>query len=386
MGAAPSSTKDKTIPVYPAKQWVENSNSFIYAYKTQLDGNYLYNPECARCNTTGCDAGDCSSATAWDKCNENGAAKLTDAMGTVYQPEGQDHTQLFKSCAWTCPDKPMCTRVNIDECLLGSNKDGYDPTLRADWSGDNSIKCTYDLKKIDNYSQIVKYMDKFRPNADDTNFFNIMRPFCSRLTNDCLIDPTTGKKIEQCSLITCTNNSDEANLCRHWFENLNNGNRNAIIANICTQNLSLAECKCENRGTDPNYAQVAKLLNGVADACAYVPCKRTSPAFLVNSTDRDAKCESNICQIIYNTNSDNKVDIYNNQNNLACNFPPQNAQVPNPDEITPHQPVDWTPQIPQLPSSLPVWQNKNIIIIGMIVIIIIIIIVIVFLKINHTKK
>lgn len=340
------STKEKNIPGYD-KQWAVKLPpvNTVTGTMAQTVAYGKYNPECHQCNGEGCDFGECSAATSWFKCNEGSAAKMTDATGTVYTPEGQDQTSYFQNCF--CSTKPICTRPNIEQCWLGPSSKGEEPTYRADWDGDK-LKCTYDADRIDTVKQLINYSEKYRtPHPPSYNL--LMTKWCSQKSDKCYVDPTTGTKADQCSYVAST--GPEAQVCRYWYENLSAQDRDSFIDIYCGQNPDAVECKCVLRGQNKEYQTIKNkyITPGVEDACIFVPCKGASPAFFVPSADRNPKCPSTLCQTVYNASATGNVTIQNNQSYLTCQ-PPRADQKPVP---------PYVPPIPLPPASPPTSSSFN---------------------------
>lgn len=344
MGSANSVSTKNTQNINYQREWKTNKTKPIRVTTRtfpQKGVYYEYNPECSSCNTYGCEPGECSAFTSWDRCDEGGAAPIRDALGNLYVPEGRDYTSYFEKCALTCPSKPICTRVNIADCWLG-NSGGYDePTYRADWDGDYNIKCTYDLDRIKTFEHVRAYKNKFDPKPDDDKWNEIMSNFCSQRTENCMIDPTVDKKITNCSLVTSLPDGGAATFCRAWFDAAPAGVRDNFIDGVCAANSDAAECKCHMRKYLPEYKKAFPYISeAVQDACVWSPCKGGSPAFLVNSVDSTPRCPENLCQIVYNIDAGGYVDIKNNQNWLMCT--PKDPS--NPDAPTTHkEPIPFIP-------------------------------------------
>lgn len=356
MGSAPNSTKGN-IPDNP-KIWKDkippDKDYLHYNYlinpTDNLKPNLVYNNNCSNCNGDGCSAFRCSAATRWEPCNIGPPAQLYDATGQVYTPEGHEDMQMFQSCEATCPSKTLCYRPDIEACYLGPDSNGEEPTYRVDWADDchltdnpalKCIKCTYDMTKITEAEQIKNYIKMFKPSPNDPQFYELMLHFSSLQTKSCLNDPTTGGKISSCSLVTATAEDPRTILSKEWFNGLNDNLKDAFISTYCT-NDSLkanAECKCENRYDLPEFVQSKKYISDpIQDGCIFVPCKG-SPAFLVNSRDRQPTCPEAFCQIAYNiTDVQGSVIIENNKNYLACSV--------NKDPAQPNHPTPEKPKVP----------------------------------------
>ena len=342
MGASPSTTINSTVPTYPKIWKNKTAPTFrVYGIKDQVSAYGTYNPECSHCNNQGCYAGECTAFTNWEQCGEKGAAQMHDATGTLYTPTGKDYTSYYEDCY--CSTKPICSRVNIEECWLGNDVDGEEPTYRADWQGDRKLKCTYDLGKINTLSQIYAFRDKFKPDANDESYFQIMSNFANIQSKECFVDPTTQLQINTCSRITATSKDPNAQICKVWFEGLDAAHKNAFISQYCSENQQSVECKCELRAYNPVFQNVKKYFSdAVEDACIFVPCKGGSPAFLVNARDANPKCPTTLCQDVYNVTAGGSVVIQNNQNYLSC-APP--APPDEPDKPVIH-PIPIEPMIP----------------------------------------
>jgi hypothetical protein len=333
MGAASSSTRD-TIPPNP-NIWQDKTlpANTITGTMLQTQAYGVYNNDCSHCNTTGCDSGDCSTFTQWADNTE--PAKIIDATGTLYIPNGLDYQEYEKSCALTCPSKPYYTRANILQCALGSKQGQDEPTYRVDWAPGTGkrITCTYDMDKIVTPEQVQRYIDLFNPQPGDPSYDKLMMKMCSMTSNHCMIDPTTKLLVDSCSKLTCTNDDPMSKPCKTWYYSMDTKARDAFIANHCASNTSLAECKCQNRTDMPVYVAVKPYISdAIADACVFVPCKG-SPVFLVNSQDAKPTCPAQLCEQIYNVqNVDGPVTIQNNQNYMACvyNADSGHTEVPRP--------------------------------------------------------
>lgn len=357
----PSSTRDPTKALqllpspYQTKFWKSKQapTSVVYGEMNQVSDYNLWNPECSACHGDGCGCGKCSAFTSWRNCGDTPAAPMFDATGQEYIPEGKDYTSFRKTCCATCPDRPMCSRPNILSCYLGEGSEGEEPTFRADWSGDKKLKCTYDLTKIDTLNQVMAYKEKFNPDPNsDYSWFQIMSNFASQPSSSCLVDPTEDKQIKNCCRITATFQDQNAQLARFWYENLNNQNRDAFIAQYCGKNPNNVECKCELRANDPKYQEIKKYITTsqpISDKCIYVPCKGGTPAFFVNSVDENAACPSQLCQIVYNLSDvGGEVVIQNNQNYLTCKLQSDSNYTPDP-----------IPVVKPDPTKEPIVQKPN---------------------------
>jgi len=328
MGVSPSSTLNKSIPNYPAKIWnfknIPQGKNLLLGKKVQSESFYTYNPECHACNGNGCDSGKCSTFTSWDSCGNKGNNKMTNAFGETYTPAGTDFIWTTDSCIFTCPNKPICTLPNINECLLGPGLSGEDPTFKVDWDNNDTIQCTFDLEKINDVNQIFLYKQKFNPDNNDTEYYKLMGNFCSVQSNDCSIDPISQQKIKQCSRTSAAGTDQNSQICRQWFNGLNQQNRDTYVGYICSTYPNNTECTCNNRLSDPIYNNIKKSLNfdGIEDACVYLPCKGGTPSYLLNWFDSHPTCPTTVCQTIFNVNdTTGNVIIDDNQIYISCPLP-----------------------------------------------------------------
>jgi len=348
MGAAPSSTENLNIPKYPSNIWkVKNpptGQNLMMGVKDQVGSYYTYNPECHSCNGNGCDAGICSCASSWYSC---GNVYLTNAFGYTYTPSGKDKLWNMQDCEFTCPDKPICSLPNIEECLLGGNSQGEDPTFKADWNVAGKLACSYDLNKFDSANQIFLYKQKFNPDPNDPEFFKLMTFFCSQQSKNCLLDPVTQEQIPTCSCISASGKEENSEICKLWFNGLNQQNRDTVVNYICSKYPQNKECTCNNRFSDPIYNSIKTSLNfeGIEDACVYLPCKGGTPAYILNWKDANPTCPQNVCQTIFNVNNtQGNVDISKNQIYISCPY----YNTTNTDKpTTPTNPTSPTNPIPQ---------------------------------------
>lgn len=348
MGASPSTTINSTEPTNP-RTWKESSppSRIVSAVlpDKQTTPYAPYRPECHHCNTTGCDAGDCSAFTDWDECKAT-VGRVQDSQGVMYVPStesGGDIQTGSDVCAFTCPSRPVCSRVDITKCWLG-NAGTDEPTYRAHWGREGSIRCEYDIGRIRTWEHVRAFKQKFRPKDNDPLWNEIMSKFCIGRTTKCLVDPTTGKKMADCPLLAAEDDGGAASYCRAWYDKLDDGTRDAVIDSICLANPGAPECKCHMRALDPVYQKIHPYLSSgaVNDACVWIPCKGGTPAFLVSSRDRDAPCPEVYCDIVYNVQAGGDVVISGNQNYLMCK--PDNK--PSQPEIEPYPPSNY----PVLPS------------------------------------
>lgn len=341
----PTTTINDTIPGNDA-MWKNPvaplDKDIVTGTKDQRDGFATYRPECSHCNSGGCDAFECSAFTKWEPCEKN-TGQMTDATGTLYTPTGRDYTESYTNCY--CSTKPVCSRPNIKECWLGPGSGGDEPTFRANWSekyADASttkdprrkLECSYDITKIDTVDQISKYISLFKPDPNDEEYGRIMRQFCSVQSKQCLLDPQTNTRIKSCSRVTANTSDPSSSFCRYWFEGLNDQSRDALINNICANpsNERNPECRCYNRLNDPKYINIVDLLDDagtkVQDSCFYLPCKKNTPAYLVDSKNLNPYCPQNICQnIIDAQKAAGNVNIASNQLVLNCKFS-SNENIP----------------------------------------------------------
>lgn len=374
MGNTTVSTKDTTIPSYK-KIWSDKTApdaiNTVYGIMSQVQQYATYNPECSQCNGQGCDLGECSAFTDYDHCSSGGAGKLVDATGIEYTPTGHDYTSYVQSCA--CSSKPICSRANIESCWLGPGSSGEEPTYRADWSNmtdplqgahktdiKTKLKCSYDINKIDKLGQIYTYNKLFNPDPNDPSYYEIMRKYCSKESTQCLIDPITNKSVSECSKVTASLKDPDAQVCRLWYNGLNDTNRDSFIDYVC-QDDSKTECKCAKRGFSEDYKAFQEAVrnkikssseNIIPDSCWYMPCKSNDPVYLVGSSDihNSTNCPKTICQTIYNVDGTiGNVTIENNKNYIAC-VPPKKDEEPDKpakpaEEIVPKEPVVIPPII-----------------------------------------
>lgn len=331
MGSS-SSVPEEPLVLYPPPHWaweVEPKN-LITAETIQFNHNPYLAP-CANCQNgldqpcikpNKSDAECLGTPIKFEKCYKKRAEPIIDATGRPYLPTGgNDYSTTVQKCG--CYNQPVCSALNITECFLGKDPiTQFDPTYRVDWSGEREIMCTYDLDKFTTYEQIFNFKNKFNPDPDNDNWFNLMSDFCSKTTNKCLTDPTTGKRITECSYVTATSGTSEVKFCQAWFASLPDDKKDLFIEFVCSKNPSRAECKCEMRANDPVYNKLSKYFtDAVEDACVYIPCKRATPAFLVNSKDSKPSCPSVLCQNVYNIDAVGNATISENQSYLACTAP-----------------------------------------------------------------
>lgn len=337
MGSQPS----KGLDVIPTntRVWEKKSSDFqrVTGEKTQQEVYGKWKTSCTNCSGDSCSSGNCSAFTSWAACSGS-TGQVVDANGEIYTPSGGGDAQFGTENCY-CSSPTICSRANIEECWLGFDSNNQEPTFRADWNGSKRLKCTFDLSKIDNISQIGKYVEKFNPDPNDKSYFEIMKKFCTSQSKKCGMDPVTRTPISTCSLIKSTEGTESVDKCRLWFEGLNSANRDAFIGGYCgdEKTRSNVECQCENRIYSDDYKEFENVsTNFGSDACTWVPCKNTN-IYFVKDELRKQTCPVNVCQNVYDIQKiGGNVSFNGNTNNLVCTFPGTIAggkvseSVPNP--------------------------------------------------------
>lgn len=322
MGGIESKKNDESLIPTHNNYWNKGATpptEVVEGIRSQISEYGAYRASCSNCYGNACTAGNCSAFTSWGGCGGS-SAPLRDATGQVYTPEGSDYLSRRESCF--CSSPVLCSRANVTECWLGkSAKSGEEPTYRVDWDSNKRIRCTYDLERIDNVSQIEKFLTKFELYSDDPSLFKIMSKFCATQSTSCPFDPTTGANAPTCSLITGVGNKPENVMCRKWYETLSDENKDAFMDEYCINNTSSAECKCVLRASNPTYNAIKKYFSNVPeqDGCMWTPCKGGSPLFFVPSRDINPTCPSTFCQQSFNVSDvQGNVTIRDNQSYVQC--------------------------------------------------------------------
>ena len=102
-----------------------------------------YNTHCRHCNGNGCSAFKCSSFTSWKQCDSTNGVK--------------DWQSGHKGCAATCPDKPICSKPNPDECSINGIK-----LKDVSWDKKSPlIKCRFNLSDFKTLDNVNEWKKKF---------------------------------------------------------------------------------------------------------------------------------------------------------------------------------------------------------------------------------
>ncbi len=341
MGASPSTTKNTLPPKWADPVWPSppNLENLVFGVRIQTTQFGAWRPECKGCHGGGCDAGECSAFTAWDKCSVGGPAKMYNAMNVLYTPDGLDPTFYIENCY--CSSRPSCTRPDTTAGLLGKGSAGYDPLWRADWADlsdtSHAVRYSYDISKIDRIEQAERFKQLFDPQPDNDSWRRIMQKLCSQRSGNCPLDPTSKLPNQSCSIVTALPSQRGSELCRQWFNGLGPQNRDTFIDQVCDPNERpiRTECKCQLRQQMLEYQQTTDNLyleKEVDTACFWTPCKASgSKTFLVNSSDSHPNCPQNLCETVYLVNGTaGNVTVSQNQAYLGCSFKPQAGSASEP--------------------------------------------------------
>lgn len=307
--------------------------NFVYGYKIQTEVYKSYSPDCSNCNGNGCSSFKCSAFTSWPSCN---------------QTEGiTDWHYKNESCTFTCPNKPICSKPNLDGGFIGLSSKKENPLIDVKWNQKApNIFYTYDLERIDTYEQIIKWWDIFSLekeffNLNTEQFRNIMIHYSSFSTkeifgnnNTCIIDPLTKKTMDNCSIIK--SNSKEGKYVREWFNKQSAQTKDTIIQNYCSNNTNSPDCRCSNRINDPIYKSI-KPSNQYNDSCWYSSCSSGNEYSLLESDVVGKQCPSEICQQIYQFINNEDVSINDIKQKIACNFSNPNKPV---EPVEPVEPTE----------------------------------------------
>ena len=128
----------------------------------------------------------------------------------------------------------------------------------------------------------------------------------------CTVD-STGK-----SSVLRSTVDPRASQAQKWFADASASVREAAINNICNANPTFHECKCANRGNDPDYRAI-KPGSNFNDGCWFTACSGTDVSIhLPSSVDRPS-CPTTVCQSLQTFVNNSNVPLVNNTS-IACNF------------------------------------------------------------------
>jgi hypothetical protein len=224
-----------------------------------------------------------------------------------------------RCCGAFCTAQNKCARIDPSTCSIGLDKDSKNPISKVTWNRRApSLKCQFDLDKINTRSQVLAFNEKFGDNK------LVMSKFCSQKSNTC------PRGLEECSRLLSV--GDDGNMCREWFNTQSASTRDTFMQNYCFTH-DTEDCKCFDRTHDKLYNSL-KPAEPVNDGCWYTPCANEQeylvPSNLVNPT-----CPSDICEVIYNIAQDRDVNIDDASNVVSCAFPDQ-PPTPPVNEKTPY--------------------------------------------------
>jgi hypothetical protein len=213
-----------------------------------------------------------------------------------------------------CPSKPHCVSPDKRECSIGLSSKEKDPYKSIKWNKVSpNIECQYDINHIDTIDQVNNYRIKYEKNPlFKEHYTRIMRNFCNAVdTKNCI------NNMKSCSLIK--SNSIKGNMCRNWFFNASNKEKDAFISNHCIKH-NTEDCKCVNRTQDNSYKLVKKN-NPINDGCWYKPCiEELTGNNLIPSSLINPECPDQLCQTIIDLVDTGNVNIHDVENNINCNF------------------------------------------------------------------
>jgi len=224
----------------------------------------------------------------------------------------------------TCPaatSKRKCSKPNPNLCNIGNSSSGQDPFIDVTWGRKENIaiyepgyspptiRCSYDINKIDTLEQINNYMNK---SGSSEAFDQMMELFCSKESNTCPRGPNSTQNMAKCSRLKSTD--DAGQRCRGWLTKQNDKTKDNIIDNYCLNYPNNEDCRCQNRANDNLYKET-KSGNEIPDGCWYMPC--STGAYLQKGKDH---CPQNMCKVIYDMKKNNDIIMQNNSNTINCNF------------------------------------------------------------------
>lgn len=240
---------------------------------------------------------------------------------TIVQNCGDDWRCNSQGCCPSCPDQPVCSKVNPNICPVID-----DSFINAEWespgmNNTGKIQCNYDSSKIKTQNGITTWLGVF--GANDEYNQDIMPLFCSATgSTACQIDPTTGQSMAECSRLTSTNFFGD--ICAPWCDN-NRDECNQTMVTYC-QNADTPDCDCINRRNDPIYQAIkSSLPNTIPDGCWYRPCAGSNldpymiPTGVVPSV---GQCPDGLCVTINEIVNKKGLDYTQAQEVLLCPIAP----------------------------------------------------------------
>nr|QXT57804.1 myristylated membrane protein [Rhinella marina erythrocytic-like virus] len=202
----------------------------------------------------------------------------------------------YQCCGGLCADQFKCVRVASDPCKTAS-------FVGAAWDKKApNVKCFFDLAKLrNNLDEVSNLVDRF----------GIKQKF---MWDVCKV-PIADEKGELTNSIHTK--GKRGDLCRSWFETLNNREKTTFIREYCVTYPDATDCKCANRGKDPLYRDI-KRINAVNDGCWYTHCADTTTQF-VEPALQEGSCPTILCSSIVNIlNNKGNVNIENFNANVIC--------------------------------------------------------------------
>jgi len=225
-------------------------------------------------------------------------------------------------CGGLCRPQPVCVHPDPGECFIGLDKNAIDPLIRVEWDKEAPrLKCQYDLNKINTFSQVQAFTDKYGVNN------NLESRYCTQKVTAC------PDGLKECSRLISTGEGGDA--CRAWFQAQTDSVKDATIQDYCLRN-NTEDCKCVNRSTQDSYRSM-KGFKAVNDGCWFVPCANPS-RYLVPSQLKHAKCPENMCKVVFDFIKTGNVAFNDVKNDVNCAFDTAPGVAPQP-QPTPVQRV-----------------------------------------------
>jgi len=271
-----------------------------------------------------------------------------------YAPLYWNDFDRFNSCAGNDPltgnedddhgtDIVQCSSINPTLC---PNLPGITPPT-AVWAPvpgvrrrlPQNVSCQYPVNEFTNVEALATYLNTTdfnnsleNPNFKDPNLDVIMQNFCSAPTNDCPVNPITGKPMQACSNFVGTQTfpgttTTTETFCSEWAK-VNPTVAQTIRVQYCNSNPENEDCQCIKANLNPVFQQLSGILksqegvnpDAIPINCWWVPCQAQSDTTFLPCTNCSQPCTSTFCDVIINANaqSGSSININNVKTYTGC--------------------------------------------------------------------
>jgi hypothetical protein len=235
-----------------------------------------------------------------------------------------------------------CSQLNPDLCKLAENMGGLSATGNVEWAGTMTpgqpsvpIVCEWKLTGPPSFEAIEAWAHEFGL-ASEPNTNAIMTSYCSQIINSKVGESPCLNGAASCSVLTSA--SPGGGVCRIWYNNIDQTDKDTAIQEICTaDNASLKECACAQRSINPTYISLKPYTGIMGDSCWYVPCNEE---YTLVPSGAIGTCPPNICQEIINVvGTGGSASVHDNTSSINCPFSPEQIDSLKPKPIPPIPPI-----------------------------------------------